>query len=693
MQKTINNTFSRWENSENSHPQRYVMPASLPQTHYKFPHPQDGAEMAYVFDLGESAVTDTAQLYNQWNNEGIANILFNKLNHALLPITGNPNNTNVFLWSVGGRHLLYIGTKIHAENQEKTLNTLAETLRDFRDHGVNEKSLHSILWNQITAKKYVNDYFDNLTNQQRADIYVQNINQSYPALSADTLASLKQSWSRTLSKSALNKHIHHVFSKEPTLYRFFLEEDNLKAVKKQLEFATTLFLSEGSKRIANKKQNRIQPISKSGTILKNTEHKNHLHQWTLSNGIQVWYQQNPYSNEQVRLVIGNEGGKSILPPEWIPASQLLPDSIFLSGIAGLTSQEANQYLQEKNTQIWPEILPTRHSIHFNTNRHNLNTALTFAHYLIQDVVFKEEALTLAKNKAKKELAEYALTNNKRFDDKIHQLRKNANAFRASTIEEIDAVNIQHLTNAHHALFNQSTPPIVTIVGNISPDRLKRLLEKYLAGAELAKKPQQIGSLPQATWAQDLPSIIGVNDEEQKSLVALYVLSNSMTEDSAKSAFIDDMLNRIINRRVMEQVREDQSLAYAPSTHSFMWDNEGESGWVLSAIVAPSTEKNTLQQFEAITQQLSAGVKEEEVTFAGKQLRDALINLDKNINSQANMFSRYLSNGWDINTLKDVAATIENISTEEVSLRAKNIFSKNANLIKAYNSPQGYSLGE
>ncbi|WP_283130358.1 hypothetical protein [Enterovibrio norvegicus] len=80
-------------------------------------------------------------------------------------------------------------------------------------------------------------------------------------------------------------------------------------------------------------------------------------------------------------------------------------------------------------------------------------------------------------------------------------------------------------------------------------------------------------------------------------------------------------------------------------------------------------------------------------MASTQLREALQGLDENAHHQANIFSRYLFNGWGVDALLDVNKTIDGISPEEISDRAKLIFGKKSKVVRAYNMPEGVELPE
>ncbi|PMN91101.1 M16 family metallopeptidase [Enterovibrio norvegicus] len=690
----IQRELGKWERGNTPAPDTYVIPTPLSETILQPALSAEGASASFAYDLGPTATENKGQLFNQWTNEGTAYLIRERLEDELLSITGKPNSVEVGITSAGERDFLIIRGLFPAERREEAQTVIVETLASMRDRGVDDKAVGNIRWYQ-DARKYYRQYDDNLLPKDRISNFTWAFMRGEPSLGTEDLLSLRLAWSRTLNRYGVSDHLETMLSSEPVVFGFWLDDEQEAQVEDLLVDTHTRLMEQGKKRGSRGGNTLLAAVSHNGTVIAEQKKTETLNVWTLSNGVEVWYQQNPKAKEQVRIVVGDKGGRALLPEHLVSASFLMPDALFLSGLAGQDAQGISRYLNERSTAIWPEITPTRHALHIDTNRYYMDDALALTHHLIQSPAFTEEGLALSKQKVSEDFKNFHASINGKYDDAVfNKLRNDNPAYRLSTVEDIDTTSLADISAVHDVYFSKARNTKVYIVGNLSPNRLKRAVAKNLGGIVFAEPSVPELNIQSDTWSLALSDVLGVSEEEKgKGLSALYVLSEVENDQSAEVVFIDDILSRIATRKVLNSVREQASLSYSPGSFELSIDNEKYTGWAFAASVNPHQAKQANDLFEGVVQDMAKGVSDDEATVASTQLREALQGLDENAHHQANIFSRYLFNGWGVDALLDVNKTIDGISPEEISDRAKLIFGKQSKVVRAYNMPEGVELPE
>ncbi len=694
VQSLMAEKFSEWQRGVTQIPERYQVPELDKDTALYTAYPNEGTSTVMLFDLGSADVNDKAGLYALWTQWESAYLIAQKLQEVALRITGDQNSIQVWVDNIGERRQLIIRSQFPEEARDEAQLAIAETLATLRDHGADASLASSIGWG-IANKKQLIQRDSNLNARDRADQYARNLLYSYPNLSVDDEDSLRLGWSRNVNKDSLFRSIESMLSRTPSTVAFVDPSEDRSVVTKQLAMARELFSLEGEAPAGKTGKAILAMVDKTGSVVAERSVTPSLRVWTLGNGMEVWYQQNPKAKKDLRIVLGNKGGRSIIPDEMMAASYLMPDTLFLSGLAGLDSQQLSGYLNDKNIAIWPEVSPTRHAVHLGSSREQLNDALLVLHHAIQNPTFSEEALKVAKRKLTGESRNFFASAGGAFDKEVfYALRDNDPSYMFVGENQIAAATLDQVEKVHQNFFQTTDNTKIYIVGDVSPSRLKRAVGKYLAGIDVAAPPADVALKDPQEWPIDADISLGIAQEEKdKGFAALYVLSPIAQDDSAESAFINDILQRIVMRRVINIVREQKGLSYAPNTWQINVDNEDRTGWGFAATVDPKRAKEANDVFESIAKALSQGVSEEEFNVATAQFREAMQNLDQNAHDQANIFSRYLINGWGVEALLDVNGTIDDISYQEVLQRTKLIFSANSKFVRAYNMPKGESLPE
>ncbi len=156
---------------------------------------------------------------------------------------------------------------------------------------------------------------------------------------------------------------------------------------------------------------------------------------------------------------------------------------------------------------------------------------------------------------------------------------------------------------------------------------------------------------------------------------------------AKTVFMDDLLMRIVNKRLTAVVRENQSLDYSPFAMAVNSDSEHGVDWILSASVEPADAQKVENAFDEVIQSLAQSISADETAIVAKQLITDLNNMQKNASGMAWYINRYVINDFGLDAALDMEATTRSITASDLTQRAQQIFGASATKQKVLMTPQ------
>ncbi|MDD1781774.1 insulinase family protein [Enterovibrio sp. ZSDZ35] len=680
--------FGLWKKGTTPVPEKYIAPPAKGEPAVLSDTGSEGASIAYVFDMGEARFETEGELFESWTEDAAISLISSKISDVMLGVTGDALGAQVFKFQAGGREYLLIRAQIPRDMRDEVQNAISREIAGLRDKGATENAVNNMRWFPGNRKSAKEDD-KNLTTKDRTNFYTFALLNEYPVLSVDETMRLRLSWSQYLTRGAFNKRLKSILSSPPAIYAFYDGGEVEEEVAQSVASATDVLLAKGKSKQLTGKQ-ILAGAKGSGSVLEERQEATDLHVWSLSNGVEVWYQRNAKAGNDVRMAIGSKGGRSMLTSDLNAASYLLADTLFLSGLGGMDTQTLLTYINERGIAFWPDITPTRHAIQVYSHKRSVSDALVILHHILSEPLLDESALKMAKRTLTNESYNFSTSVGGIYDQGVFDwLRGDNSAYQFASTDDVMLTTLEQVESAHRALFNQSNPITLYIYANVDPKRLKRAVEKNIASVVFEEDAGIPLNTQQSTWAKEVSPVLSVSQEEpNKALSALYVLSDAKNDMSAKTVFIDELVNRIAYTRTFDEVREAQSLTYTPNVWELSVDNEATTGWGFAAVVEPVNAKRTNQVFEEIVAGLSKGITESEFEFVSKQLKEAMQDNDINADVQTNMYGRYLFNGWGVDTLLNVNETVDSITFDEVNNRTKLIFGANSKLVKGYNMPAG-----
>lgn len=236
----------------------------------------------------------------------------------------------------------------------------------------------------------------------------------------------------------------------------------------------------------------VNPASlKGGKVKKTAQLVKGITEWTLSNGVKVAFLPTEYKKDQVLIRLVMDGGQSLISTADLPSFESNVWSLFQSntGVSKFNSSTTSKMLSGKQVNITPYISAIRHGISGSCQPKDLETALQLLYLNFVDPRFDADEYNVGKQQIAAVLPNLLNTPNFKFQQEFMKTLYGGNPRNIVIDEDVLAkADVKVAERNYRKLFKNAAGAKVFIVGNVDPETLKPLVEKY------------IGSLPKGCKA-------------------------------------------------------------------------------------------------------------------------------------------------------------------------------------------------
>ena len=236
----------------------------------------------------------------------------------------------------------------------------------------------------------------------------------------------------------------------------------------------------------------VNPASlKGGKVKKTAQLVKGITEWTLSNGVKVAFLPTEYKKDQVLIRLVMDGGQSLISTADLPSFESNVWSLFQSntGVSKFNSSTTSKMLSGKQVNISPYISAIRHGISGSCQPKDLETALQLLYLNFVDPRFDADEYNVGKQQIAAVLPNLLNTPNFKFQQEFMKTLYGGNPRNIVIDEDVLAkADVKVAERNYRKLFKNAAGAKVFIVGNVDPETLKPLVEKY------------IGSLPKGCKA-------------------------------------------------------------------------------------------------------------------------------------------------------------------------------------------------
>ncbi|MBO5866000.1 MAG: insulinase family protein [Bacteroidaceae bacterium] len=301
---------------------------------------------------------------------------------------------------------------------------------------------------------------------------------------------------------------------------------------------------------------------KAGKIKKEKESAYGAKEWTLNNGVKVVYLPTTHKNDEVRMKLVMNGGRSLIETAELPS---FDDNVWAlynqnRGLSKFSGVQLKKMLAGKNVYCDLEIDKTRHGINVVSTPKDLETAMQLLYLNIADPRFDNEEFQTAISQIKAVLPNIEKLPQLKLQKLIVETLYGGNE-RMFTIsnEIVEKANINDFEKASRRLFGNVAGATLYVVGNVDAETLKPLVAKYVASLPGGKKGSKFIDRKEDIVNGEIIKETPIAMETPKSTV-LQVYSANIPF-STRSEVLLDIAKLYLDMIYVETLRESEGGTY------------------------------------------------------------------------------------------------------------------------------------
>ncbi|MBR2063619.1 MAG: insulinase family protein [Bacteroidales bacterium] len=411
-------------------------------------------------------------------------------------------------------------------------------------------------------------------------------------------------------------------------------------------------------------------------------------EWTLKNGVKVVVLPTTYKQDQVIFDIELQGGKTLIANEDMPSFEDNIWALFVnnSGISKFSGTQVPKMLAGKNLSVTPYIGNTLHGVSGSSTPKDLETALQLVYLYFADPRFDEAEYETGIQQIKAILPNIAKNPDFILQNEMNKILYGGNPRMIELNEETLAkADLATIERVYRELFKDAAGARLTIVGNVNPDEIKPLVEKYIGSIAKGKKADKINLDNFVRFAEgQIDETVKIPMETPKSTV-VQLYSAYMPVDT-KTEVALSVANYVLDMIYTKTIREEEGGTYGVGTAMV-----GQRLPVERVLIQVQFDTNP-EMAEKLAELAKKGLKE--LAENGPELDKfnmAIENFKKNLpesrisNSYwSSNLESYYNHGIDYDA--EYEAAVNSITPEDVKTVLQAVLAQN-NLIEIKSAPQ------
>lgn len=288
--------------------------------------------------------------------------------------------------------------------------------------------------------------------------------------------------------------------------------------------------------------------------------------WELKNGIKVVVKPTDFNKEEVLFNISNFGGRSLIATEDLPSFESNVFMLYSSnaGISKFPQSTLVKMLTGKMINIGPFIDPFTQGVDGSCSPKDFETLLQMAYLYYTAPRFVEEEFAAGMNQLKAVVPNLVKQPNFQLQTELTKVIYGNNPRRfIISPEMLDKVSVPTIERVYKSLFANAAGSVVRIVGNVNPEEIKPLVEKYIGSIPTAKKAPKWVDNNEYLVKGDVKHPFEVEMTTPKTTVVL--VASADMENNLENNIVSSAVNYILDLIYTESIREEEGGTYGVSS--------------------------------------------------------------------------------------------------------------------------------
>ncbi|WP_035647474.1 pitrilysin family protein [Flavobacterium sp. ASV13] len=283
--------------------------------------------------------------------------------------------------------------------------------------------------------------------------------------------------------------------------------------------------------------------------------------YILSNGVKVHYKFADKNKKTVSLQADSYGGTSLYDGDDMPSAQRCADFAMMSGLGSFSDTDLEKILKGKIVSSGVGISPSSEFVSASANVKDIETMMQLVYLRFEGPRFDQEKFLLMKQRFQNFLKNKEKDINSKMSDSVSVAVYGKNNPRVYSIDQkyIDDLSFDKMKVIYEDRFSDVSNFEFNIVGDVTPEVLKPLLEKYIASIQGVKRKEGYKD-NRAKWiSEKINKEVFIKMETPKSAVKInYTKAYSYSE---KNKMLASFFGDILTLRYTESLREKEGGTY------------------------------------------------------------------------------------------------------------------------------------
>jgi zinc protease len=283
--------------------------------------------------------------------------------------------------------------------------------------------------------------------------------------------------------------------------------------------------------------------------------------YILSNGVKVHYKFADKEKKEVELKAESFGGTSLYEPQDLPSASRSTSLAMMSGIGSFSNTDLEKVLKGKTATSFVAINSLTETVSGAANVKDVETMMQLVYMRFAKPRFDEAMFALMKQRLQNSLKNKEKDINAKIQDSMSVAIFGKNNPRVRTVNQkyIDDLSFEKMKSIYENRFADVSNFEFNIVGDITPEVLKPLLEKYIGSIPGISRKEKYRTNPPRWISKKIDKDIFIKMETPKSSVN--VAYSQEYAYSQRNRVLASFLGDILTLRYTESLREKEGGTY------------------------------------------------------------------------------------------------------------------------------------
>ncbi|MEL0650763.1 insulinase family protein [Algibacter sp. TI.3.09] len=317
---------------------------------------------------------------------------------------------------------------------------------------------------------------------------------------------------------------------------------------------------------------------KKGKIVSEKENKETASStFILSNGIKIHYKFADKTKNDVNLNALSYGGRSLIDDADLPSASYMNGLVSGSGLGDYPRNDLSKVLAGKTARTNLSISNLTESVSGSSSTKDVETMLQMVHLRFVKPRFEKEVFDVLIANSNNQLVRKSESLSQKIKDStlVTFYGKNNPKKPLFTKEYIESVSFETIQQIYKERFNNASDFEFFIVGDVSKEQLKPLLENYIASIPTKKQTETYKDNSTEWLSKIIKKDLFFKMENPKTTVS--IIYKNDVEYSLKNALVMKAFGDILQLRYMETLREQEGGTYGTSTSAGLSKRPREKG--------------------------------------------------------------------------------------------------------------------